>query len=576
MAFDPDAYIKKYSQPSNETSFDPDAYLAKHTPQESSNLKDFAIGAGRGLTLDFGDEALAALEAAPEALTGPEKFADLYRRYQQANQKTIDEAEARSPALTFGGQIAGGLLPAVFSGGAGGAATLGSVAKTGAVMGGLTGIGTSRGTIENNPDQIAKDALLGGTFGGVAGAALHGAGQLASKGFSKGVEALDDFASDYVPLEKISKTIKHGVAGESLFGKPAEEKFRAKATKDVGEFAEELMRGPEKTSREFAQMIADHELTGQPLTSNENLMSFLSKNLSKITDELSSGVNDTIKPTLVKLQKGEPVGLQEIYTLSKALRDKVAPKFMGTPNSTVFKSLQEEIDFAAEKMLDPGKLKEAKLRFDLSRRAPEVLLNKGEKEKPLQAISFSDMVPSEAEKKLKDISRDKLLDRLSENSYEGGKVREMLRNFIQTTKEVEQVAPDLIPNVEKYIPQLEDTAKDIGILRDITGVSLFGPKDLQTSLIGKGVYGSVYTASRGTKIVSDVSKYVFNLPKAGLDQLANTISTVPGETAKAMSNSLRKAVAENNRPQINATLFSIVQNPELRKSIEIMPMEQGQ
>lgn len=162
------------------------------SPEESSTVSDLATGAAQGLTFGFSDELLAALKAAKETAVSKEKglkdLPALYRQYQQLEQEKVRRAKEASPYAYFAGELGGGVLPALFTGG-GTAAARGAAAaaetatflpsvvrgaKLGAGYGALAGAGTSEAGIEDTGEfakEVGKGALGGATFGAVAGAA---------------------------------------------------------------------------------------------------------------------------------------------------------------------------------------------------------------------------------------------------------------------------------------------------------------------------------------------------------------------------------------------------------------------
>ncbi len=148
-----------------------------------------AIGAGKGLSANFGDE-LSGLNAAsgspiPGILSGPVPWAvgaarmgyetltgkpgaatDAYEQERERVRANIRAAEQQYPGTTLTGEVVGSaVIPA---GGAARGATLGARMRSGAAAGSAFGAaaGAGEGT---TPEERVKGAAFGGAVGGVVG-----------------------------------------------------------------------------------------------------------------------------------------------------------------------------------------------------------------------------------------------------------------------------------------------------------------------------------------------------------------------------------------------------------------------
>lgn len=162
----------------------------------SDDLKDVAIGAGQGLTFGGGTKALAAMQASYDLLTGKNKedtkWDDLYKKYKEENEQSLETSKKRSPILTTGGEIAGAVLspinklakPISNLAGLGEAAGVGGSLARGAVEGGA--LGGIVGGINQAPQETMPHAVLTGALtgagAGLAGNAAFEAGGAALKG----------------------------------------------------------------------------------------------------------------------------------------------------------------------------------------------------------------------------------------------------------------------------------------------------------------------------------------------------------------------------------------------------------
>lgn len=204
--FDPD----KYLQEDIISEFDPDVYLSEE-PESMGKTEASVRGAAQGLTFDFADELQAALESMgkdigsviglTEPVEGeepvtfdeqgrpiiPESSGKYYRERVADIRKEYKKAAEDQPVAYYGSDIAAGILPALLTGGAGAAASIGKTAmkegvkaagkpalkaaKIGAGMGALTGAGISEADLtEGDVGGFAKDVAIGGISGAGLGA----------------------------------------------------------------------------------------------------------------------------------------------------------------------------------------------------------------------------------------------------------------------------------------------------------------------------------------------------------------------------------------------------------------------
>ena len=168
----------------------------------------------RGGTLGLSDVIGAGVAAIPAAIGGDMSYGEAYKDIKDSISLERDQFREENPAIAYGGEIAGAVIPAILSGGTTAAAQgAGAIGKTAAtvgsavtkagnaikaapVIGGLaakTGAGATMGAIYGG-SQAETDNALGGM---ALGAATGGAGQW---GVNKVIEKL-------VPKAAISKAV---------------------------------------------------------------------------------------------------------------------------------------------------------------------------------------------------------------------------------------------------------------------------------------------------------------------------------------------------------------------------------
>lgn len=158
-------------------------------------------GVGDGLTGGTQDEILAALDATIQPLISiPENgsSAPTWRqRYDEnvANQRAqLKAGQEQHPYASIAGQIAGGVAPALLTGGAslGATTTGGAIARgagVGAAYGGAYGFGSAEGGVTDRLPDAIQGAALGGVVGGAVPAVIGAAKGVKNAAFNPEVRA---------------------------------------------------------------------------------------------------------------------------------------------------------------------------------------------------------------------------------------------------------------------------------------------------------------------------------------------------------------------------------------------------
>lgn len=159
-------------------------YIQTSTPQtepKRSMLQSGLIGASQGITMGFGDEAIARLESIRSGRP--------YEEVLQEARSMYRGAQEQNPASYITGELAGGIAPA-FIPGIGQAATgtkLGRLAAMGAGTGALSGLGYSEG---QTAGEIAKDIGIGGALGGAL--------PVVGRGIAKATQSIKPLADEAI------------------------------------------------------------------------------------------------------------------------------------------------------------------------------------------------------------------------------------------------------------------------------------------------------------------------------------------------------------------------------------------
>lgn len=212
MKFDPNEYLKELqaeeAQQKEMAASAPVKESIPATEEESSTISDFVEGAKQGATFGFADELSAALDVlrgkAPE---DSKSLLDAYRALQKAKEAEYEKVKKRSGKAALAGELAGGIffpIPGAAAGGLAKASGITGALKkigtgerlaehvgTGVSMGGLSGLGFSKGALEEDPSTVFEDVAAGSITGG----AISGLLGKASDFVNNSVKKVKDFAT---------------------------------------------------------------------------------------------------------------------------------------------------------------------------------------------------------------------------------------------------------------------------------------------------------------------------------------------------------------------------------------------
>jgi hypothetical protein len=137
-------------------------------------MESLGRGAAQGATLGFGDEIQGLIQAAlPVAGDEGKSFFQRYNAERNAARQTNEAAQKAHGGYYLGGNIAGGMAPAVLT------ATLAPAGAASRIAQGA-GIGAAAGTGESKAEDLGGLATSAAVGAGVGGA-LAGTGELAAK-----------------------------------------------------------------------------------------------------------------------------------------------------------------------------------------------------------------------------------------------------------------------------------------------------------------------------------------------------------------------------------------------------------
>jgi hypothetical protein len=271
----------------------------------------FSTGLGsqvlQGLTMGFGDEAVAGMRSA----MGGGNYEDLVKSEREALRKYSEENPVRSTI----GEVTGGLLPAVATGGAsmipatartpgptlasllfGKAPSVGRMAGTGAATGAVTALGTTEKPMAEWGGEMARGAVAGGATAGTLG--LVGK-YVAMPAFQKVKQAMGfGDANKAADIAIVRALEKDGLTPDQAVAR-IQAMSRGEATlADIGENTAALLRrstaAPGATRNTAKAVLAGREVERIPRVSDDlrTLMSSSQDFYTDVTDLIRKRATD--------------------------------------------------------------------------------------------------------------------------------------------------------------------------------------------------------------------------------------------------------------------------------------------
>jgi hypothetical protein len=288
---------------SNDDIFAPpsEAELSTISPEVQTSIPEAALsGAVEGLTLSLDDEILGALTAPVASVMSdkPLSLDELLNQYRTSRDRRREQkaqiAKDR-PGTVLAANLAGGIAPALFTGGSsllatGAKALAPTTIKGMAALGGLAGLGASEADLTKGEiSQAAIDTALGAGTGAILGKVAPKAGKapiiggVAGAGIGATSAALDENAT---AEDMLNRTLTGGVLGAGagmLAGIPG-------AIDDVTKLSNLI---PDKLAKSY-KLGKQGDLTGTK--------EFYNKTLKQVDDAAKEAADPIVKEQL-KQQK---------------------------------------------------------------------------------------------------------------------------------------------------------------------------------------------------------------------------------------------------------------------------------
>lgn len=585
--------------PSPATSMAQDVDAGEYT----KDVRDLLAGAAQGATLGFGDEALAALQA---TLAKPENVSwyEDYRRRQKENEEAYKQMQERSPWLTMGGELAGGFaipVGALLKGAKAGAegaklagAALGGekaaakakaafdayqAAKTGAIAGGVAGLGASEKTIEEAPALIQE---------GLTGAALGGAlGGLATKGLQFGKEYIEESPRILKGFKALE--MEAGAGGEAPINITTREGQKTILNK-LDDTTNTILNKTQSLFKEhkdnLTKAIADNAKVVPSDSSKLDIKNAFEKvkDLAEKGNESAIRLYNSLEKHIGSVDVGKMLNgtanVSDLNNIRKAIlqnsRKIIDDAGQDAANFLKNTQLLDKLDEGIETVIP--KIKELRQNIKDSAQPLEVILNKTDD--PLaQYKKLSDYEPEQLKNILARLTS-KHVEDLSAGATRGAKARDAFDDFIDALKTAESKLGKKTQtpiNPEEIEKLAKETADQISVMKTSIGEeNIADPRISSVKNIASGnISDWGYTQLMGKlgRTEANLGQPVQKLLKTGkattaqLQNFANILKNSNKPVIKQIGESATAALESGDAASKAAILNSIMQNPEARKLI---------
>lgn len=521
-----------------------------------SSTESALRGAAQGLTFDFADEIAGALGAAKQTAFGDAKLSDLldtYEKERDVSRENFKQAEEANPKTYLAGEIGGGILPAIATGGAGAVASVGKTglkqaAKQAAKAGAKMGAASAAGRTEEIEDvgQVARDIGTGAVAGGAFGAVTPGI----SKGAEKAAKSFKGMAKrTFDSLADLDPKLTDELLSDPTLLKAAKndsdiaENFKEVANEGLKEFREFSTKGRNSLGTEKDISTADilrtfEERLGKldPIADKAAMKPLvdLRKTVQGKLDAVSSekDVQDVMDSIAKLAYKGQKKDTADVVT--QQLR------FMREDIGSILKNRNPEY---AENMLQASRKKKA-----LDKLSDRFGLVEGVDKRGLKELGEGDI---ENIKNLQFKSKDRTVNRLkelgSEGKYEMSEVLDDIKDVLKIPDEIQRSA-----RANKLLKELEKgkafTTQDLTLAKAMLGFAI-------NPIIGAGIVGA-------RPAIKSIYKNLDSVPAKVARKAKGILDTVAKKTNVGASFPAAMVAAESKQKELSEMLNSYEGRPE--------------
>jgi len=578
--------------------------LAENSNSDDSGpneLQSLLRGAAQDVTFGTADEMAGALESPIGAgkqilnllgagISPEDPSIREYKASRDESREAYKAAEEANPASYMAGEVLGGVLPAVASGGAsvlakGGLKAAAKVlanqgkkelfseatkaaAKAGAKYGGLNALGTSE---EENLPGLAKDTALGAAGGAAVGGALNKGSDYLS---NKGGKVFNWLKDQFETVDTAATASRLTKQGEDLVGKEARSKIEGGFKTKTQELIGKINNTYKQIDDEFNTVFKNAKAANTGLD-NASVKKSIQDTLSSersVGPGFDGDANKMLDAIYSKNQ-GE-----DFAKTIQALKDKLSslPEFLSSEELHHQKLVFRQLGDALE---SKGDAYGSKLAKDMSKNFDSLTKQSlGNETSPLrQGYEAANALKSNLENMRtrlgvdrnasREVAGQKLEDKMGalisdiQSGSKGGYKSNRVLN--DTFDYLNRIDPKFAASFKEDIQKLGEKA-DINKAATKSGMGiLFG------SLEGTAARGAVL-GTKGAMVAKkglDKAYKVVDLPQQKFLQAAGMASQKFGKKGEALANLLNEASGSEKSRKV-ALMFSAAQNPNYREMLQ--------
>lgn len=585
-------------------------------------LADTGRGLTQGISAGTSDEAIAALKASLPDTSGQD-WKQLFRKYQEEEQAKNLAASERSPIAYGAGEIGGLIAPALVTGGASVPAqaaglTARTVAKkaltagaTGALQGALYGAAASQegkiiGATPQEEQKMIGDVESGALTGGVFGAGLGAATKVVPAAYKAGKEkiqrSLSNFIEDSPFFRQVVKAKELGDQGVKLFSSeskygPIGEKTGlihqdTNATRDL---VDRIYKVDEKLGQGVGEAIDNATNQGVTVDLSEPMLKSVNTFKTLLNNDETLRANpkaQKLYDTIFQMGDFDAGNLtpKEVQSLRNQVLDFSDSIKMKNPDiAHLGYEFQGQIGNLLKETVPEYKI--ASQRFESFRRlVPETIIS-GATPVDISQVKLGNIKNDEA----KLFGSVKSMIQGAEVPGSGSKeASETYKNFINGIKQFDDeemvrakaglIDPTDMPKMldttdqsqaEGMAKLIKDKADSSALLKQawrvtphenmgtsIKGAS-FGPSAAMNIANKYGLYKD--TLKKPIAVPTEIGKKMYSASEEQLRGMATKMSQIPG--LASVGKSLIQGLDNKDVTGVNAAIFSILQNPQARISV---------
>ena len=559
-------------------------------------VEDLQQGVMNGATNGLYNNAKAGVKAAATTATSsaePEqsKLDQLianYKKYKDLEDKNTAQAAIRSPVFSGAGNLVGKVGQGM--GAFAVPETLAGKLIAGGAVGGAEGAAESPDTVSDNPTQVAKDAGIGALKG--AGGTLLGE-TVVAPALGKAGEGIANYLKDKAGAKQLAATVVNASQGGTLFGEKGAQEVEQGARDLSASAARDFTAPISEKNQDFTNAFQTAAEAGKTVQPSSQLLQSTQDFVSAANNE-NLRIPSTVAQAMTDLQNGSltpdkaNAAIQQIKALgynnptSGPLNNSMANFIGDLTNAT-----NQTLDNTTLQGLNTNKAAAWSAIEPMIQRANTVVA-----EGDQLAKSASSMSPDALRAKVNNFIYN-TVENAGKSSEQGIKARTDISELKNTIDNIQDKVPlgidtdDLMKKIQN-LGYLKAASKNVSGIRD-SGNGEMGLSGI-SNIVNKVTTVPERIAEKVAKYpaAQNVARQVLGMdPSEEINTGTATRKLLDGNkdtlsrAADALNQNpatahLGQSLADPENKNINATIFTIMQNPTAKQQLGITEKDKNQ